>query len=76
MQQRRLFIFGVKGRSVDRDFLSFLFHCCSVDVLLLGSGKTVVAELAMLRLFSMSPKKKTVYIAPLKALAAERMQDW
>ncbi|PHJ17871.1 activating signal cointegrator 1 complex subunit, partial [Cystoisospora suis] len=30
----------------------------------------------MLRLFSMSPKQKTVYIAPLKALAAERMQDW
>lgn len=41
-----------------------------------GSGKTVVAELAMLRLFSTSPKQKTVYIAPLKALAAERMQDW
>jgi len=41
-----------------------------------GSGKTVVAELAMLRLFSVYPKSKVVYIAPLKALARERIEDW
>ncbi|CAG0914937.1 unnamed protein product [Notodromas monacha] len=43
-----------------------------------GSGKTVVAELAMLRVFGTKPKgaDKVVYIAPMKALVRERMQDW
>jgi activating signal cointegrator complex subunit 3 len=41
-----------------------------------GSGKTVVAELAMLRLFNTRPKAKVVYIAPLKALVRERMVEW
>jgi len=41
-----------------------------------GSGKTIVAELAMLRLFTAHPGRKVVYIAPLKALARERIQDW
>ncbi|CAI0431699.1 unnamed protein product [Linum tenue] len=41
-----------------------------------GSGKTISAELAMLRLFSTQPDMKVIYIAPLKAIVRERMQDW
>lgn len=41
-----------------------------------GSGKTIVAEFAMLKLFRDNPKLKVVYIAPLKALVRERMKDW
>ncbi|AFZ80737.1 DEAD/DEAH box helicase domain-containing protein [Theileria equi strain WA] len=56
-------------------------HCFMSDDNILvgaptGSGKTLVAELAMLRLFDTSPGKKAVYIAPLKALAYERYRDW
>lgn len=42
----------------------------------LGSGKTIAAEMAIFRVFNMTPKKKCVYIAPLKALVRERMLDW
>ncbi|KAJ3405457.1 activating signal cointegrator 1 complex subunit [Chytriomyces hyalinus] len=41
-----------------------------------GSGKTVAAELAVWAAFRDFPKSKVVYIAPLKALVRERMQDW
>ncbi|KAI9174879.1 hypothetical protein LWI28_024049 [Acer negundo] len=41
-----------------------------------GSGKTISAELAMLRLFSTQPDMKVIYIAPLKAIVRERMSDW
>ena len=41
-----------------------------------GSGKTVTAELAVLRLLKAHPGMKAVYIAPLKALVRERMDDW
>ena len=41
-----------------------------------GSGKTVIAELAMLRLFKKNPTGKIIYIAPLKSLAKERVLDW
>jgi replicative superfamily II helicase len=41
-----------------------------------GSGKTVAAELAMWAAFRDFPKSKVVYIAPLKALVKERVQDW
>ena len=41
-----------------------------------GSGKTIISELAMLRVFKQTPKKKVIYIAPLKALAKERIIDW
>eukprot|EP00917_Polyrhabdina_sp_WS-2016_P026359 GHVP01056616.1.p1 GENE.GHVP01056616.1~~GHVP01056616.1.p1 ORF type:complete len:2004 (+),score=344.28 GHVP01056616.1:435-6014(+) len=41
-----------------------------------GSGKTAVAEMAIFRSLRNRPGDKTVYIAPLKALARERMQDW
>ncbi len=53
-------------------------------------GKTIAAELAMFRVFTQSDQakadaaakkqqvsgKKCVYIAPLKALVRERMEDW
>ena len=41
-----------------------------------GSGKTVAAELAILRLFKEHPGLKAVYIGPLKALVRERIEDW
>lgn len=41
-----------------------------------GSGKTAVAELAILRMKSLHPKGICVYIAPLKALARERLKEW
>ena len=51
-----------------------------------GSGKTLLAELAVLRLIKQTAqaaanggsqaRAKTVYIAPLKALARERLQEW
>ncbi|XP_061953448.1 DExH-box ATP-dependent RNA helicase DExH14 isoform X1 [Populus nigra] len=41
-----------------------------------GSGKTIAAELAMLRLFNTQPDMKVIYIAPLKAIVRERMNDW
>lgn len=41
-----------------------------------GSGKTIMSELAMLRVFRSSPSSKIIFIAPLKALAKERIIDW
>ncbi|KAI9218977.1 Sec63 Brl domain-containing protein [Blastocladiella britannica] len=41
-----------------------------------GSGKTVAAELAMWATLRDYPKSKIVYIAPLKALVRERVDDW
>lgn len=41
-----------------------------------GSGKTVLAELAILRVFREYPHKKIVYVAPYKALVKERVKDW
>eukprot|EP00842_Homolaphlyctis_polyrhiza_P002554 jgi/Hompol1/329/HPOL_001394-RA len=40
------------------------------------SGKTVAAELALWSAFREFPRSKVVYIAPLKALVRERVQDW
>jgi RecG-like helicase len=40
------------------------------------SGKTTVAELALLRMKKQTPKAKCVYIAPLKSLARERLKEW
>ncbi|ONH65607.1 Antiviral helicase SLH1 [Cyberlindnera fabianii] len=41
-----------------------------------GSGKTVVAELAIWHAFNEYPGSKVVYIAPMKALVRERVDDW
>lgn len=41
-----------------------------------GSGKTIMSELAVLHQLKEDPTKKTVYIAPLKALVKERLKDW
>lgn len=41
-----------------------------------GSGKTVVAELAIWHAFRDFPSSKVVYIAPMKALVRERVDDW
>ena len=41
-----------------------------------GSGKTIISELAMLRIFNKTPRKKIIYIAPYKALVKERVRDW
>ncbi|CAH2095219.1 unnamed protein product [Euphydryas editha] len=59
-----------------------IFHCLyhtDNNVLLgapTGSGKTIVAEMAMFRVFNQYPGCKVVYIAPLKALVKERIKDW
>ncbi|KAF2208108.1 hypothetical protein CERZMDRAFT_101800 [Cercospora zeae-maydis SCOH1-5] len=59
-----------------------LFHCMyytPANVLLgspTGSGKTIAAELAMWWAFREKPGGKVVYIAPMKALVRERVQDW
>ncbi|XP_022221242.2 activating signal cointegrator 1 complex subunit 3 [Drosophila obscura] len=59
-----------------------IFHCLyhtDNNVLLgapTGSGKTIVAELAIFRALNEDPKCKVVYIAPLKALVKERIGDW
>jgi activating signal cointegrator complex subunit 3 len=41
-----------------------------------GSGKTIVAELALLRMKRIHPNGICVYIAPLKSLARERLKEW
>ncbi|ETS83852.1 helicase mug81 [Pestalotiopsis fici W106-1] len=41
-----------------------------------GSGKTTAAELAMWWAFREKPGSKVVYIAPMKALVRERVNDW
>ncbi|XP_032669372.1 activating signal cointegrator 1 complex subunit 3 isoform X2 [Odontomachus brunneus] len=59
-----------------------IFHCLyhtDNNVLLgapTGSGKTIAAEIAMFRVFKRYPNKKVIYIAPLKALVRERINDW
>lgn len=59
-----------------------IFHMLyqtSANVLLgspTGSGKTIAAELAMWWAFREKPGSKVVYIAPMKALVRERVQDW
>ncbi|XP_017101915.2 activating signal cointegrator 1 complex subunit 3 [Drosophila bipectinata] len=59
-----------------------IFHCLyhtDNNVLLgapTGSGKTIVAEIAIFRALNQNPKSKVVYIAPLKALVKERISDW
>lgn len=59
-----------------------IFHCLyhtDTNVLLgapTGSGKTIAAEMAMFRVFNTIPNGKIVYIAPLKALVRERIDDW
>eukprot|EP01006_Ploeotia_vitrea_P062210 TRINITY_DN80747_c0_g1_i1.p1 TRINITY_DN80747_c0_g1~~TRINITY_DN80747_c0_g1_i1.p1 ORF type:complete len:192 (-),score=23.59 TRINITY_DN80747_c0_g1_i1:57-587(-) len=41
-----------------------------------GSGKTIAAEFAALRVFGQGEGQKVIYIAPLKALVKERLEDW
>ncbi|KAI9893762.1 MAG: hypothetical protein M1814_005978 [Vezdaea aestivalis] len=59
-----------------------IFHCLyntPANVLLgspTGSGKTIASELAMWWAFREKPGSKVVYIAPMKALVRERVQDW
>lgn len=41
-----------------------------------GAGKTVALDLALIRMLSKPNHGKAVYIAPIKALCAERALDW
>lgn len=41
-----------------------------------GSGKTICAEFALLRHWSMQSKGRAVYIAPFQELVDERLADW
>jgi len=53
-----------------------LIHVSLLSLRQTGSGKTIVAELAILRMKRLYPKGICVYIAPLKALARERLKEW
>lgn len=53
-----------------------LRHPISNQTALSLTGKTVVAELAILRMKRIHPKGICIYIAPLKALARERLKEW
>ena len=35
-----------------------------------------MAEFAMFRVFEKYPDKKIIYVAPMKAIAKERLKDW
>ena len=41
-----------------------------------GAGKTVLFELAMIRLWQKEKEGQVVYIAPTKSLCSERVRDW
>ena len=41
-----------------------------------ATGKTLLAEICFLEYFLKRPKKKMLYLAPLKALSAEKLQDF
>ncbi|KAF2071489.1 hypothetical protein CYY_007184, partial [Polysphondylium violaceum] len=41
-----------------------------------NSGKTVIAELAVIRAFQQKPNGKVVYLAPMQELASLRFRDW
>lgn len=41
-----------------------------------GSGKTVLFDLALLRLLQQHPGARALYVAPLRALVQERVADW
>eukprot|EP01029_Cantina_marsupialis_P030668 TRINITY_DN838_c0_g1_i2.p1 TRINITY_DN838_c0_g1~~TRINITY_DN838_c0_g1_i2.p1 ORF type:complete len:1736 (-),score=582.30 TRINITY_DN838_c0_g1_i2:39-4685(-) len=63
---------------VQTQFFHVLYHT-DHNVLLgapTGSGKTVAAELAVMRMLRANDGRKCVYVAPLKALVKERLSDW
>ncbi|KAJ5354886.1 hypothetical protein N7541_005930 [Penicillium brevicompactum] len=71
-------ISALKKSDPRRGIFHLLYHT-PANVLLgspTGSGKTVAAELAMWWAFRERPGSKVVYIAPMKALVRERVQDW
>ena len=41
-----------------------------------GSGKTIIGELAILRMKRLHERGIAIYIAPLKSLARERLKEW
>lgn len=41
-----------------------------------GTGKTVLFELAIIRLLESDSSAKAVYLAPTKSLCSERYKDW
>ena len=53
-------------------------NCNMVVAAPTGSGKTVIHELAIIRLIAESSKKmtKTVYVAPNKALCQQKLREW
>ena len=41
-----------------------------------GAGKTVLFEIAMIRIFRTNPTGQIIYLAPTKSLCSERFRDW
>lgn len=76
---RSIFKFGVFN-AVQSTCFDTVYHSDSNVVVSAptGAGKTVLFELAILRLFSTpsSEEGKVVYIAPTKSLCYERARDW
>ena len=76
-QFRNIFPFDQFNEMQSRCF-PFAFNSC--ENLLVsaptGAGKTVIFELAIIRLHSMQANRKTVYVCPTKSLCTERKLDW
>ena len=76
---RQFFSFRYFNRMQSECF-DFLYHGNSHVVVSspTGSGKTVLLELAILKVLrgSNPERNKIIYIAPMKALCHERCQDW
>ncbi|KAF8517515.1 P-loop containing nucleoside triphosphate hydrolase protein, partial [Hysterangium stoloniferum] len=77
---RALFKFGVFNamQSQCYDAVRFLTSNTQYSPAPTGSGKTVLFELALIRMFMQknSSDVKCVYMAPTKALCSERFRDW
>ncbi|ETO25856.1 hypothetical protein RFI_11282, partial [Reticulomyxa filosa] len=72
-------LFGFKYFNPIQTQVFFVAYRTDNNILLgapTGSGKTVIAELCLMRQLQTLPEKKTIYIAPLKALARERYKAW
>lgn len=74
----QLFTFIKTFNPVQTQLFHVLYHS-NIPVFLgspTGSGKTIVAELAILRMKKLYNDGICVYIAPLKSLARERLHEW
>lgn len=70
---------GFVFNPIQSRIFNVFYHMTNENVLLgapTGGGKTMAAEIAMFATWRDCPEAKIVYIAPLKALVKERLEDW